>query len=279
MFNTQNYDQDIVQARKNKKNYKESNNTFKQFMATIPEQTSCDMIIVTGDLVDFFDAKTGQGNRFAYHVEQFANFIKEFHYPIYLTLGNHDMFSYNWNGEKVVANQLQAGRAKATWIRNFDCFRDGTYYSHVYEVGRTTYRLIFLDNGFYKFKKEEGMVNPYIDKAQLHWLQAELDASDDDVEIILMHIPFTEKSTLPESNNELYKALIATPSVRLILGGHYHKQDVMWLPSPDTKQTAQVQTGALVSGADKWRQVRLTEEDITVSSMGTTESELIIPVK
>ncbi|WP_294082129.1 metallophosphoesterase family protein [Proteiniphilum sp. UBA5384] len=279
MFNTQNYDQDIVQARKNKKNYKESNNTFKQFMATIPEQTSCDMIIVTGDLVDFFDAKTGQGNRFAYHVEQFANFIKEFHYPIYLTLGNHDMFSYNWNGEKVVANQLQAGRAKATWIRNFDCFRDGTYYSHVYEVGRTTYRLIFLDNGFYKFKKEEGMVNPYIDKAQLHWLQAELDASDDDVEIILMHIPFTEKSTLPESNNELYKALIATPSVRLILGGHYHKQDVMWLPSPDTKQTVQVQTGALVSGADKWRQVRLTEEDITVSSMGTTESELIIPVK
>lgn len=279
MFNMQNYDQDIMQARENKKNYKESNHTFKQFMATIPEQTGSDMIIVTGDMVDFFDAKAGQDNRFAYHVEQFANFIKDYHYPIYLALGNHDMFSYNWNGEKVVANQLQAGRAKATWIRNFDCFRDGTYYSHVYEVESTTYRLIFLDNGFYKFKKEEGMVNPYIDKAQLHWLQAELDASDDDVEIILMHIPFTEKSTLPESNNELYKALIATPSVRLILGGHYHKQDVMWLPSPDTKQTVQVQTGALVSGADKWRQVRLTEEDITVSSMGTTESELIIPVK
>lgn len=279
MFNAQNYDSDIVHHRENTRNYLEGSHHFKQFMRTIPDQTKSDMIIATGDMIDFFDATTGQGNRFAFQVEQFANFIKEYHYPIYLTLGNHDMFSFNWGGDKVVPNQLQAGRAKATWIRTFDCFREGTYYSRVYEVGSTTYRLIFLDNGFYKFKKDEGMVNPYIDKPQLHWLHAELDVSDDDVEIIFMHIPFTEKSILPESNNELYKTLISVPSVRLILGGHYHKQNVMYLSLPDGKQAVQVQTGALVSGADKWRQIRLTEENIIVSSMGTTENELIIPVK
>ena len=148
-------------------------------------------------------------------------------------------------------NQLQAGRAKATWIRNFDCFRDGTYYSRVYEVGNTTYRLIFLDNGFYQFKKEEGVVNPYIDKPQLHWLKTELAASDDDVEIILMHIPFVKKSVLPESDNELYQALTSVPSVRLILAWHFHKGDTMYLPLSDGKQIIQGETGALVSGIDK----------------------------
>ena len=174
---------------------------------------------------------------------------------------------------------MQAARAKAAWIRNFDCYRNGTYYSRVYEVGSTTYRLIFLDNGFYQFKKNEGVVVPYIDKPQLHWLQAELAVSDDDVEIILMHIPFTEKSILPESNNELYEALTSVSSVRLILAGHHHRDKMMSLPLSDGKQIIQFETGALVSGIDKWRQVRLTEKNIIISSMGATESELIILVK
>lgn len=278
-FNMENYDQNIIHARDSKKNYKESNNTFRQFMSTIPDQAGSDMIIVTGDMLDFFDAKTTTGDRLAFQIEQFANFIKEYHHPIYLVLGNHDMFSFNWGDDKVVSNQLQTGRAKATWIRTFDCFREGTYYSRIHEVGNTTYRLIFLDNGFYKFRKDEGIVNPYIDKAQLHWLKTELEASNDDVEIILMHIPFTAESILPESNNELYKLLASNPSVRLILGGHYHKGATMYLPLADGKQIIQVETGALVSGADKWRQIRLTEENISVSSIGTTESELIIPAK
>lgn len=279
MFNLENYDPDIVHHREFTRNYKEGNNIFKQFMETVPDQTGSNMIIATGDVIDFFDATTRLGNRLACQIELFSNLIRGYPQPIYLTIGNHDIFSYNWGQNKVIPNQLQAGRAKATWIRNFECYRDGTYYSRVYEVGNTTYRLIFLDNGFYQFKKVEGVVNPYIDKPQLHWLKTELDASDEDVEIILMHIPFEEKSLQPESNNELYQALTSVPSVRLILAGHFHKGDTMRLPLSDGKQIIQVETGALVSGVDQWRQVNLTEKNIIVSSMGTTDSEFIIPAK
>lgn len=279
MFNLKNYDPDIVHHREYIRNYKESNNLFRQFMETTPHQTGSDMVIATGDLIDFFDSKTAGGNILAYQVELFARFIDEFHHPVYFTLGNHDIFSYEWGKKKVIPHQLQAGRARAAWIRNFDCFRDGTYYSRTYQIGETTYRLIFLDNSFYRFKKEEKMVNPYIDKPQLHWLQAELNASENDVEIILMHIPFAQESALPESSNELYAALTSVPSVRLILAGHYHRGEIMQFQSANGKQIMQVGTDALVSGADKWRQVLLTEKNILVSLVGTTQSELVIPVQ
>lgn len=279
MFNLENFDPDIVHHREYTRNYKEGSNIFRQFMETVPGKTSSDFVIATGDVIDFFDATTGEGNRLAYQIELFARMLDDFHDPVYLTLGNHDIFSYDWGNDKVIPNQLQASRARAAWIRNFNCFREGTYYSRVLEVGSTTYRLIFLDNAYYQFKKHENMVNPYIDKPQLHWLKNELDASDEDVEIILMHIPFNQKSILPESNNELYEVLTSVPSVRLIFSGHFHKGEIMHFPSAGEKQVIQVETGALVSGADKWRQVQLTEENIIVSSMGTTESELIVPAK
>lgn len=237
------------------------------------------MIIATGDMIDFYDAETAGGNVLAYQIEQFARFLGQFDYPLYMTLGNHDVFSYNWGKDRVVPNQLKTGAARASWIRTFDCFRDGTYYSRIYQIGETTYRLIFLDNAYYQFKKAENVVNPYIDKPQLHWLKAELNASQEDVEIILMHVPFTEQSALPESNNELYAALTAVPSVRLILAGHYHKGAIMPFPVAEGNEMIQVGTDALVAGAEKWRLIRLTEKEILVSSMGTKESERTISVK
>jgi len=279
LFNLENYDPDIVHHRVVTRNYKEANNTFEQFMERIPDKTGSDMIIATGDMIDFHDSPTTEGNVVANQVELFARFIERYHEPFYMILGNHDTFSYQWGKNKVIPDQLKQGAARAAWIRNFDCFRDGSYYSRTYEVGATTYRLIFLDNSFYRFRKEEMMVNPYIDKPQLHWLQAELAASDDDVEIILMHIPFTEASALPASNNELYAALSSVPSVRMIFAGHFHKGAMIRFPTAEKREIVQVGTDALVSGADRWRLVRLTEEQIMVSTMGTTESELVIPAK
>lgn len=279
MFNLENYNKDIVHHREYTRGYKEANNRFRQFMESTPVQTGADIIIATGDMIDFYDAKTGEGNVFAYQVEQYARYISQYDHPFYMTLGNHDIFSYNWGNDRVIPNQLKTGAARATWIRNFDCFRDGTYYSRIYQVGETTYRLIFLDNAFYQFKKDEKVVNPYIDKPQLHWLKAELNASQEDVEIILMHVPFTEQSALPESNNELYAALTAVPSVRLILAGHHHKGAIMSFPVAEGNEMIQVGTDALVTGAEKWRLIRLTEKEILVSSMGTKESECTISVK
>lgn len=279
MFNLENYHKDIVHHREYTRNYKEANNRFLQFMESTSDQTRSDLIIATGDLIDFYNSQTAEDNVLAHQVEPFARFISQFDYPVYMTLGNHDIFSYNWGNDRVVPNQLETGTARAAWIRNFDCFRDGTYYSRIYHVGETTYRLIFLDNGYYQFKKDEKVVNPYIDKPQLHWLKSELNASQEDVEIILMHVPFTEQSVLPESNNELYAALVAVPGVRLILTGHHHKGSVMQFPVADGNQMIQVGTDALVDGPEKWRLVRLTEQNILVSLVGSKENELTIPIK
>ena len=279
MFNLESYDSEIVHHREYTRDYINANSFFKQFMQTVPDRTNSDMVIATGDMIDFFDAKTPGGKTLEYQVEQFAQYLENFQIPIYLTIGNHDIFSYDWGNNRVIPNQNQTGRARATWIRNFDCFRNGTHYSQIHQVGETTYRLIFLDNGFYRFRKDENMVNPYIDKPQLHWLRAELNASDDDIEIILMHIPFTEKSALPESANELYAELAQNPSVKLIFAGHYHKGAVMRFPVEADNEIVQVGTDALVKGPENWRLVRLTENNILVSVLGEYSNEVVIDIK
>lgn len=279
MFNLENYDTDIVHHREHTRGYKGGNVRFEKFMQTAPIETGSDMIIATGDLIDFFSATTTEGEAQEYQVEQFARLLDDYPQPLLLTLGNHDIFSYNWGKNKVIPNQLETGRARATWIRNFDCFRDGTYYSRTFEVGKTNYRLIFLDNSFYRFKKEENMVNPYIDKPQLHWLKDQLNKTENEIVIILMHLQLTEESALPESNNELYAALSEASSVKLILAGHFHKGSVKKFPTGNDHEIVQVGTDALVNSADNWRLIHLTEDDILVSSMGTKDNQLSIPVK
>lgn len=279
MFNLENYDKDIVHHREYTRGYKDGNLNFKHFMENTPEQTGSDMIVATGDLIDFFSSTTPQGEDLEYQVEEFARLLDVYHNPLFLTLGNHDIFSYIWGENKVIPNQLQAERARATWIRNFDCFRDGTYYSRTFEVGKTNYRLIFLDNSFYRFKKEENMVNPYIDKPQLHWLKDQLNKTENEIVIILMHLQLTEESALPESNNELYAALSEASFVKLILAGHFHKGSVKKFPTGNDHEIVQVGTDALVNSADNWRLIHLTEDDILVSSMGTKDNQLSIPVK
>jgi 3',5'-cyclic AMP phosphodiesterase CpdA len=279
MFNLENYDPDIVHHREYTRNYKEANTRFNEFMATVPEKTGSDMVIATGDVIDFFDAKTVNGHTVANQVELFARFLEQYHHPFYMVLGNHETFSYRWGKDRVIPDQLKTGAARAAWIRNFDIFRDGTYYSRTFQVGGAKYRFIFLDNSFYRFTKDENVVPPYIDKPQLHWLKAELTASDDEQVIVLMHIPFTEKSVLPESNNELYQALTGVASVKLILSGHYHKNAVMHFPAKGGNEVIQVETSALVSSADNWRLIQLTEDQISVSFTGSPDDELVIPLR
>lgn len=279
MFNLENYDTDIVHHREYTRGYKGTNQKFDQFMQTTPDKTGSNMIIATGDMIDFFSSTTAEGETLEYQVEQFARLLDNYHHPLLLTLGNHDIFSYIWGKNKVIPDQLLTGSARAAWIRNFDCFRDGTYYSRIFEIGKTNYRLIFLDNSFYRFKKEENMVNPYIDKPQLHWLKDQLNKSENEIAIILMHLPFTDESTLAESNNDLYTALSGESSVKLILAGHFHKGSVNKFPVGNNHEIIQVGTDALVNDANNWRLINLTENNIIVSSTGSTDNELIIPVE
>jgi 2',3'-cyclic-nucleotide 2'-phosphodiesterase (5'-nucleotidase family) len=271
IFNQSGYDQALMESRKLKQ-YDQGETRLRAFFETIPEKTQTNMVIATGDLVDFFEADAPDGRFIALQAEQFATLLDDYHIPVFLTLGNHDIFSFDWQVDKLKHNQNSAERSWAAWIRNFSCFRNGTYYSELYKVGKTEYRFVFLNNGFYRFSADDNTNVPYIDKSQEYWLKDQLNKSETDVEIIFMHIPF-KKDAVADNSGELFSLLTNTPSVKLIFSGHNHKNAI-----DSYSGTSQVQTGALVQNADNWRMVRLTENSIVVSNPGNSETELLIPV-
>lgn len=275
IFNQPGYPAPLMEYRK-ARNYDKAEERLREFLQTVPDKTKCDLVIATGDLVDFFEAGTANERMLSLQAEQFAQLIDEYQVPVFVTLGNHDIFSFEWKDEKLKHDQNSAGRSRAAWIRNMPCLRDGTYYPETFKAGDTNYRLLFLDNGFYQFNPGDSVPVPYIDKAQLYWLNEQLSRAGADPVIILMHIPFNPAET--GKDNELFSALIGNPSVKLILAGHNHKNAVDIYSAPG-HQMIQVQTRALVNGETNWRLVSLTENNILVTLTGGIGNELIIPVK
>ena len=278
IFTQDAYLPDMMEYRKQKQ-YDQGENRLRQFLQTIPQKTNSDMVIATGDLVDFFDTKIAHVSILGIQSKQFSRLIEDYHIPVFFTLGNHDVFSFDWKDNKLHITQNYSGQARAEWIRNMSCFKNGTYYSEIYQVGHTTYRFIFLDDSFYKFLPEDNTEVPYIDKSQIYWLNTQLHESEDDIEIIFMHIPFINNDSLKESSNELYSVLSKNPSAKLIFAGHQHKNLISSLPVNENNGVVQVQTGALVNNTRNWRLIRLTEKNILVSVPGTTENELVITIK
>jgi 3',5'-cyclic AMP phosphodiesterase CpdA len=137
--------------------------------------------------------------------------------------------------------------------------------------------MIFLDNGKNLFRKYEVGKVPYIDKAQLRWLKKQLDESSDDIEIVIMHIPFFQQK--PDENvNKLYSIISSCPSVKMVMAGHNHKNRITnfnaeGMPFP------QVQTAGLAGDYQAWRLIRLTEKNILVSVPGKVKNELTIKLE
>ncbi len=276
IFHQDIYQYDLAQSRNH---YRPDEISLRQFLQTMPEKTNSNMVVATGDLVDFFEAELMDGKMLDIQSEQFSNLISNYQVPVLLTLGNHDLFSFNWQNNKLKHTQNFSGRARAAWIKNVSCFKNGTYYSQLFQVGQTTYRFIFLDDSFYQLLPDDTTEIPYIDKPQLYWLNAQLHESENDIEIIFMHLPLTEEVLQPGSSNELYSALAKNPSAKLIFAGHNHKNTITSFPSEGDKKMVQVQTGALAQSTNNWRKIKLLENQIMVSFPGKTENELVIPVK
>lgn len=262
-----------------RKRYQKDEIILNTFLKDIPKQTKSEMVVATGDLIDFFEVDIRDPKYLESQVRSFSKTIKESPVPVYCTLGNHDLFSFFWKDGKLKHDQNAANRSRAYWVRNASCFHNGTTYSKIIQVGQTTYRLIFLDNGMYEFKPAQKSEIPYIDKAQVCWLKSQLQASPDDVEIILMHIPFEDLKAGTEYDNELYSILKQDNAVKLILAGHTHKNHVSTYPATNDKQITQVQTSTLSKGVNHFRQIRLTENNILVSAPGKSDNEVVIPVK
>lgn len=166
-----------------RKHYGEGSRPFRRFLSHIERQYDIHGIIVTGDLIDFYDAESIDGGMDAGQIEYFFGHCQLSTVPIYLTLGNHDITSY-WIEEQESTKesfQFRAHKARAKWIRHCHCFRNGTYYSQEFMLGKTAYRLVFLDNSY----SLPG--NRYLDSEQENWLEHEVSENQDQGIIIFMH--------------------------------------------------------------------------------------------
>ncbi|MCY1719656.1 metallophosphoesterase [Prolixibacteraceae bacterium Z1-6] len=274
IFNLECFQEDLAE---NRKGYKNGVEPLKKFLATMPQKTGSDWVVATGDLIDFYEGENKKGEMMDFQLEQLIRLTEICRVPCFFTLGNHDIISYFWGDGQRISHQSQSVKAEAAWTRNAACFKDGTYYSKVYDVDETTYRLLFLNDSYYDFSDEENIPLPYVDKIQLHWLEAQLAKSDEDVEIIFMHIPFHEEMMTSDNLPELFSVLKKYPSVKLMMAGHNHKNMIRSYPVENGNELIQVKTGAFASGSESWRQIKLTRDKILISKPGSTENEKVIP--
>lgn len=288
IFSPKIYNDSFINGRYNY--FWKDSNPVKEFFKITAPNLKPDFIALTGDLVDFYDAETNDGVMLATQVEQFKSFIDSItNQTLYLTLGNHDITSY----PKGSYNQNSSAKARSTWVKNLSVFSGGTYYSRLYDVGSTTYRLIFLDNSYFSKRDNKEQADFIIDIPQLDWLKSQLKQSSTDKEIIFMHMPLPLDKT-EDLNKESYEEYVTrtrtkefadiitvteNSSVQIIVTGHEHKSKIHQFDFPNKNSFTQVQTGAFGNSIDNWRLFELTESEIIIHETGFINTEVIIPLK
>jgi len=270
---------DILQKdlAKDRINYGFGVGAFDRFLQNMPKETKADFVVATGDLVDFYEGETVNYKMVGTSVEQFAQLLNKSNTLVFATLGNHDITAYSWGDSTRLTSQDIAGAARAAWIRNVPCFQYGTYYSRIFTTGTTIYRLIFLDDAFNRLDGNGNYAVPYIDKAQQSWLKSQFDASDKDVEIVIMHIPIKQGASDVEENS-IYSVLNDQSSLKMVLAGHNHR-NIITKFTDDNGAFYEVQTAAFATDREAWRLIRLTENNIIISAPGKSENELTIQIK
>ncbi len=261
----------------------------RSFLKTVPTDLDADFVVITGDLIDYYDAETSGGAMLATQIEQFYPIYHFSPVPIFLTLGNHDIASY-WireeDGSKVDF-QLSAVEARAVWIRNFQCFQLGTYYSRDVLVGTRRFRLLFLDNGYTLSNAEAILDNP-----QLDWLSHQVIEAENDLVVLFLHkyLPvgdknrdamFFGKAALDwprEKSCEkgFLRLLNEKRNIVAMFVGHGHKNVVETIELPSGHKVVQTETGAFARDPNNWRLLRFRENEIVISRPGKTDSELRI---
>ena len=279
---------------------------FTNFLKSAPGRLNADYVVITGDLIDFYEAETASGDMLDTEIEQFVRHTGVSNVPVYLTLGNHDVASYRVNSEtSYYSEQYNAGKARAAWIRNAPCFRNGTYYSRTFMVDTTTYRLIFLDNAYYSPQRTPESTAFTLDPYQLYWLDNELKQSDTDVEIIFMHMPLFNlaaedlapgrnkyhmnpadtvalhhKLNIPDTDSlSLYNVLKQNSSVRFMLTGHQHSGVIHEVQISDDYSLIHMMTGAFGYHPNNWRLIRLTRESIIICHPGDSRTQYTISLE
>ncbi|MCX8037938.1 MAG: metallophosphoesterase [Candidatus Sumerlaeia bacterium] len=244
-------------------------------------KAGADAIVITGDLIDFFEGTTAKGDVRAGQVERFVRTASRARVPLWLTLGNHDISTHVIGGKgESRPNQLRAQVARAAWIRQMDCFREGTGYFRDVRVGSRLWRLYFLDASYRAADEPTGNL---WDRPQLDWLANELRQSPERTAILFFHIPLPVGDTngdgdsfpvpkvwpLPDTYQKgIFKILNDHPSVVAAFVGHNHKNIIEDIPLPAGHSVAQVETGAFAADPKNWRTITLTENALIISKPG-----------
>jgi len=270
-----------------REHYGQGMEPLKQFLHTVPVQNKVNAVIITGDLIDFFEAETAAGRMLATQIEQFVPLYFECPLPLYLTLGNHDITSY-WVEEpdKRKSFQYQAHQARATWIRNIPCFQNGIYYVRSFPVGQATYRFVFLDNGYYL---PDGA---FIDQIQLDWLHYQMQMSRSDPVVIFTHkylpipdangdgIMFNKKNVLnideQTCSTGFLKVLNENSNIKAMFVGHGHRNVTENLILPSTHRIVQIETSGFANDVKNWRLLKFTETSILISPCGDDHEKTVI---
>ena len=181
---------------------KNSGDLLDDTIAHINTSGAYDFVIFTGDLIN-----TPQTSE----LELFTNHAKKLVYPWYAIDGNHDI-------------SIDGPLTKSKFIsilgeHNSKMKRDNIYYAFTPKKG---YRVICLDS----IINNKITTNGEISKAQLDWLQEELDQHKNDTIIVCIHVPVLEPFSSPNHklNNEyeLRRVLKSHSNPIIVLQGHYH---------------------------------------------------------
>lgn len=292
IFNPMSYDSSFVQKRL-ERSFLDAQ-PFVKFLNIHPVVKKSEFVVVTGDMIDFYEAESTEGGLMGNQIELFQRIMNsEINSLVYLILGNHDIASY----PKGSHHQNRANVARLTWAKNSPVFIQGTYYCKKYKVGSTVYRLIFLDNAYSSVRTHREQVAFIIDRPQLDWLKAQLNELPDDKEIIFMHMPLPAPDSQNEkkdnsflsyddyvnrTNTEEFLDVLKetdNASVQLIVSGHIHRNDLYDFNFSEEFNFKHVITGAFRDNVDNWRLFQLTESDIMVSIPDSVDQSIKIPLR
>ena len=247
-------------------------------------------LIITGDLIDYYNAElSGDSSAMvANQIEQFNALSAYCPVPEFYTLGNHDITSYWIDQADSSRKQTQtlAVSARASWIKNTECFKEGIYYKKEFNIDGTLYHFIFLDNGYSLHENDKR-----IDKTQLDWLSMQMDKVGDDPVLLFFHIYFPVGDINGDSlyfrkdkalnwpdekdcSSGLLKILNEHKNIKAMFVGHQHNNVWEGIKFPAGHKIYQVMTSTLGRSRDNWRLVELKNDAIIISKPGGNKREI-----
>lgn len=207
----------------------------------INEIKNLDFVLATGDLVDMPKEEL---------VDKFIEITMSLKYPLYATLGNHDV-------------SVNGGLGKEGFIKKFNSlegaisFTKGKpYYSF---SPNDKFTIICLDGTTDSVVTALGQIQ---DKNQWEWLEKELEANKDKFVIIALHFPFIEpyKSKThyfaEPDKSRLLKLINSYKNVIGVFTGHYHAARLIKI-----KNKIHNSCPAVIQYPNAFREVAITRKD------------------